>query len=156
MALIIDASLAVLHHWLAFGLLGLLMAEWALLRLPPTSEAIRLLPRIDLFYGLCALGLLIIGGLRVSAGLKPPEFYSASSLFWIKIGLFALAGLLSITPTLRYLRWRKQSMNEAAMSRVVLPDITQWQATRRWVVVQLHLLAGVIVCAALMARGVGL
>lgn len=146
----IDTLLASLHHLLAFGLVGLLMAEWAILRGLPSADTVPRLSRIDLYYGLCAALLLVVGVLRVIYGAKGPEFYTGSAVFWVKVALFAAAGLLSIPPTLRFIRWSRALKRSQA-----LPDAADWQRTRLLVVWELHALAGVMIGAAVMARGIG-
>lgn len=143
----IDATLAVFHHLFAFGLVGMLMAEWALLRGEPGLAPVLRLAHYDAFLGLCALGLFAVGIARVYFGLKGPQFYAASPFFWIKLGLFVATAAVSVVPTLRYLRWRKQP---------TAPDAAIWRATCKLVVVEAHLLSGLMICAALMARGIGI
>lgn len=141
-----DAALASLHHLAAFSLVGLLMAEWALLRGAPSAEVVKRIARIDLAYGIAAGLLIVVGVGRVMHGAKGAAFYLGNPFFWAKMGLFAAVGVLSIVPTLRYIKWRKQPEGPTAQA---------WAAMRRFVIVQLHLLAGVMICAALMARGIG-
>lgn len=145
-----DALLAILHHLFAFGLVGLIMAEWAILRGPPSADVLPRIAKIDLAYGISAGALLLIGGLRISFGVKGYAFYTGNPVFWLKIGLFALAGLLSIPPTIRFIRWSR-----ALKAGGKLPDAAEWGTTRKLVVWELHALAGVMICAALMARGIG-
>jgi putative membrane protein len=146
----LDATLAIFHHLLAFGLVGLIMAEWALLRSAITTESVRLLPRVDAAYGIAALLLLVVGGLRVSYGAKGAAFYGGNPIFWLKIALFIAVGILSIAPTIRFIRWSR-----ALKASGALPNAQAWASMRKRVVVELHLLAGVMICAALMARGIG-
>jgi putative membrane protein len=148
--MITDATLAIFHHWLAFGLVGLIMAEWAVLRGALTPESVRVLPRIDGLYGLVAILLLVVGGLRVTYGAKGYAFYMGNPIFWLKVALFTAAGLVSILPTIRYVRWSRELAASGG-----LPDASVWLKVRKLTVVELHLLAGVMICAALMARGIG-
>jgi len=145
-----DALLAILHHLLAFGLVGLIMAEWAMLRGTASPDVLGRLGRVDLFYGICAGALLVVGALRVTYGVKGYAFYTGNPVFWLKIAFFALAGLLSIPPTIRFIRWSRAANNGGA-----LPDAAEWLTTRKLIVWELHALAGVMICAALMARGIG-
>jgi len=144
----LDAALAILHHFFAFGLVGLLMAQWALLRGAADAASAQRLARYDLFYGATALLLLAVGLARVFFGLKGPQFYGASPFFWGKLAFVAATAGVSVLPSLRYARWRKQPG--------AAPDPVLWIATRKLVVIEAHLLSGVMICAALMARGVGL
>ena len=145
-----DTLLAILHHLLAFGLVGLIMAEWAILRGQPSVDVVARIARIDLFYGICAGLLVVVGTLRVIYGVKGYAFYTSNPVFWLKVGLFALAGLLSIPPTIRVIRWSRAANNGGA-----LPDAAEWLTTRKLIVWELHALSGVMICAALMARGIG-
>ncbi len=144
----VDATLAALHHLFAFGLVGMLMAQWALLRGEASAAVLQRLARYDLFYGVAALGLICVGIGRVFYGLKGPGFYAASPFFWIKIASFAVVGAMSIIPTRRFARWRRQTGR--------LPEPASWIATRKLVVIEAHLLSVVMICAALMARGIGI
>ena len=62
-------------------------------------------------------------------------------------GPLVLVGLLSIVPTLRFIRWRRAGG---------LPDAAAWRNTRGWMQAQLALLVLIPVAAVLMARGIGL
>ena len=149
--MITDAVLATLHHLLAFGMVGLIMAEWVILRGAPSADVLPRVARIDAFYGGSAGALLIAGVLRVVYGVKGHAFYTGNPVFWLKVTLFALTGLLSVVPTIQFVRWSR------ALKKVgTLPDTSAWSAARRLIVWELHCLSGVMICAALMARGIGL
>ncbi len=147
----LDTNLAILHHLLAFGLVGLLMAEWAVLRGVASPESVRFLPKIDAAYGIVALLLLIVGYLRLRYGIKGFAFYSGNPVFWLKIAFFLGTGLVSIVPTIAFIRWAR-----ALKASDTLPSAAQWVRARRLVTLELHLLAPVMVFAAIMARGIGL
>ena len=146
-----DVLLASLHHFAVFTLFAILLAEHVLLRLPPRSETLRSLGRLDLIYGICAVAVILIGIARVAYGPKGTHFYLDNPIFWAKMGVFALIGLISIVPTLRYLRWSKALRTDGS-----LPDPTAWSQTRGWVQLQLALFLTLPVLAVLMARGYGL
>lgn len=146
----LDANLAIFHHLLAFGLVGLLMAEWAVLRGAVSTESVRFLPKLDAAYGIVALLLLIVGTLRVLYGIKGHAFYTGNPVFWLKFAFFAATGLVSIMPTIAFIRWSR-----ALKSSGNLPTSAQWIRTRRWVTAELHLLVPVMIFAAIMARGIG-
>lgn len=145
-----DPLLAILHHLLAFGLVGVIMAEWAILRGTPSADTVARIARVDLFYGIVAGLLLLVGGARVVHGAKGYAFYTDNPVFWLKVSLFALAGAVSIVPTMRFIRWSRANKVSGR-----LPELAAWQRTRKLVVWELHALAGVMICAALMARGIG-
>ena len=148
----LDALLASLHHICVFGLFVILAAEMTLVRPGISAETVRRVVRIDGMYGLLAGLALVAGGLRVFYGAKGAEFYTHNPVFWIKLGLFLVIGLLSILPTLNYFRWRKALRDNPN----ALPDITAIQATRKFIHIELALLFLLPILAALMARGIGM
>ncbi|MEO7254286.1 MAG: DUF2214 family protein [Casimicrobium sp.] len=148
--MIADTVLAMFHHLLAFGMVGLIMAEWVILRGAPSEDVLQRIARIDGFYGVSAVALLIVGVLRVIYGVKGYAFYTGNPVFWLKIALFVATGLLSVMPTMRFIRWSRAVKQDSA-----LPEAASWFATRRLIVWELHCLSGVMICAALMARGIG-
>src|SRR5215218_277032 len=102
-----DAWLAIAHHLAVFGVAAVLVAEWTLV--PPGIEPdeVRRVARIDAAYGALAGAVLLAGASRVIWGVKPADFYLENPVFWFKMAAFATVGLLSIRPTLRFLRWRR-------------------------------------------------
>ena len=145
------AMFAFAHHLAAFSLFAALAAERMLIRGELTLTSARLLLRADRAYGIAAAAILAIGFARVKWFEKTPDYYLHSAPFITKIALFALIGLLSIYPTRTLLGWRKTlAANE-------LPSVDA--ATRRRLALVIHLelvlLAALILCAALMAKGVG-
>ncbi|MBS7806550.1 DUF2214 family protein [Variovorax sp. PCZ-1] len=146
----LDFLLASGHHIVLLLLVSVLGGEALLLRQPPSESILRTLGRVDALYGLSALALLIIGSVRLSAGAKDISFYSGNPVFWIKIAVFVIIGLISIVPTVRFIRWKRHFSATGQ-----LPEAAAWQSTRKLVMVQLHLLPFVAIAAAAMARGIG-
>jgi putative membrane protein len=142
-----DALLAYAHHLAAFGMVALLAVEITLLSSSVTPARLRILAPLDGLYGASAVTLLVIGGLRAAYGIKGWAFYSSNPVFWAKLALFCAAALISVVPTLRFLRWRKAG------------DVASGEAlrvsTRQLVIAQAVLLLAIPLLAALMARGIG-
>jgi putative membrane protein len=147
-----DFLLASLHHLLAFGLVAMLAAESLLLSRPLDRAALQRLSRIDLGYGLVAVTLLAVGLSRVFFGLKGAGFYLHNPWFHAKLGAFLLAGLVSIAPTLAFVRWRRALRADPAW----LPGPGQAARARILIRVQLALVAVILVCAAAVPRHGGL
>jgi putative membrane protein len=146
-----DAGLAWLHFLFAFIMVGALVAEAFILRLPVDGRVARLLSRVDLFYGISA-GLVILAGVsRVIWGAKGWAYYQAQPFFWAKMATFALIGLISIPPTLTFLRWNRAARADAS-ALVPEPEVKR---VRLLVVIETHLLALLLLFATLMARGIG-
>ncbi|MDY4341148.1 DUF2214 family protein [Xanthomonas sp. LF07-6] len=143
-----DLILASLHHLAMLLLIAALVAEWTLLHAPLDHRQLARLVRADAGYGLAALLILVVGGLRVRYGLKGADYYLHNPWFWAKLGAFATIGLLSLVPTLRLLRWRRQ----ARLQPTWAPDTAQVRTLQRLIGVELGLLAVLVVLAAAMAR----
>ena len=123
-----------------------------MLRPDMTPEIRKRLGRYDAVYGVAAVAVVVTGVLRVIYGAKGYAFYVHNPIFHIKIGLFILVGLMSIVPTINILRWKKQGKT--------LPDFvptpSEIAKTRRWVMVESHLIIFIQLAAVLMARGIGM
>ena len=143
-----DLLLAAAHHLLFFGLISMLVTESVLLSRPIDAAALRRLSGVDRGYGIVAVLLLIVGFSRVFHGIKGYDFYLHNPWFHAKIGAFLLAGLLSIWPTLRFMRWRKALKADPAF----VPAGTEVAGLLRIVRFELMLIAVIFVCAAAMAR----
>ena len=143
-----DLGLAALHHLLAFGLVAMLVAEAVLLRGPLTDEMIPRLAKLDGGYGLCAGLLLVVGLCRVFLGVKGADFYLHNPWFHAKVGAFVLVGLMSILPTVRFLRWRKKQHADPCF----VPDVVELARLRKILRLELALVAVIFVLAAAMAR----
>lgn len=146
-----SALFAFLHHLAAFALVGALIAELALLHGPLTLAQGRRLARADLLYGLAAGAVVVIGFLRVYHFEKGADYYFDNTFFLLKLALFLGVGLLSVIPTLEFLKWG------AALKENRLPVVTpeQIQRLRRIILAELAGVTGIIGCASLMARGYG-
>lgn len=135
-----------LHFIAIFVLAGALVIENTAIKPVITGEDARNLARVDAAYGAAATLVAVFGiGLWFWFG-KPPDFYSYNPLFLLKIGLFILIGLLSIYPTLFFLKHRR-----AADADIAVPN-----AIRMMIRVELVLLCVIPVLAFLMTRGIGL
>jgi len=135
-----------LHFIAIFVLAGALIIENIAIKPVITAEDARNLAKVDAAYGSAAALVALFGtGLWFWFG-KPVDFYSYNPLFLLKIGLFILIALLSIYPTLFFLKHRK-----AADTELVVP-----KAIRTLLRVELVLLCVIPVLAFLMTRGIGL
>jgi putative membrane protein len=147
-----NGLVAFLHHLCAFTLTACLVYEFVAFRQGMSFAEARRIQRVDLVYGVSAGLLLVIGLLRVFIFEKGVNFYVHSPFFWVKMAAFALVGLLSIYPTIRYIRWNK-TMREGQA-----PEIREDEFRRTRLLLWLEM-AGIVVillAAPLMARAVGM
>ncbi len=142
----LDLTLAVLHHILVFGLVAMLAIERTLLK-APVIEA-RRLAGLDGGYGLTAVLVLVVGVVRVIWGGKGWAFYEANPFFWAKLAIFTVIGLISVLPTIAFIRWARASKADAGWQ----PDAAAISSARRWVGIELLLVFPLVACAAAMAR----
>jgi putative membrane protein len=142
---------AFLHHMAAFALVAALAVEFVLIKETITETIARKLLLADLVFGVSAGAVLVIGLLRVFFFEKPAVFYFANIPFLAKLALFALIGIMSIRPTRQFLSWRTPL--KAGQAPTV--DVGTLRKLRKTIHMELAALALLILCAALMARGVG-
>ena len=69
----------------------------------------------------------------------------------MKVGLFLAVGLISVLPTLTFVRWRRLFERDAAWQ---VPEAERKRA-RRLVMIEVHLAALIPLVAVIMARGLG-
>ena len=143
--MMLDRLLAMGHHLLAFGLLGILVAQSVELRRAGSDSWLARLSIIDRLYGVTAILLVVVGSCRVVFGIKGVDFYLANDWFWGKMAAFAIVGALSIVPTLTILRWSRR--------REQVPPAAEVARVRRFVQFQLVLFPSIPLMAALMATG---
>jgi len=144
-----DAILAYLHYGAIFTLIWFLAKEWTLLRAGAANVDVERIAAADAGFGIAAGVVLITGALRAVYGAKGWAFYAHNPAFHVKVGLFVLVGLISIAPTLRFLRWRKARRQDASFR---VPE-TEWTRVRRLVMIELHLIALIPLAAVIMSRG---
>ena len=150
--LYLNSLMASLHHIAAFLLTACLIYEFVVFQRSLTVSEARRLQRVDMWYGISSGVLLVAGLLRVFLFEKGASFYAANPLFWVKMGLFALVGLLSIYPTIRYLKWG-QSLKENRS-----PEISEDEHKRIRLILNLEILGIVLILfsAPAMARAIGM
>lgn len=146
-----SALAAFAHHLAAFAIAATLVVELIALRGELTVASARRLLNADRIYGIAAVAIIVIGIARVVWFEKGATYYLHSAPFIAKMILFAAIGLLSIRPTMTFLSWR----DALAENRVPALAADKQRALRSIVHIELVLLAVLILCAALMAKGVG-
>jgi putative membrane protein len=138
-------------HFLAIILTGaFLTAELVLCRPGLGVEQVRLLPRLDIAFFAAALLALGSGLGRLFFYAKVLDFYLPNPTFHAKMALYVAIALISITPTLRFIRWSRTVAAGGAP-----PAAREVARVRRLLHVELGLLALMPLMAVLMARGIG-
>ncbi|MDZ4191685.1 MAG: DUF2214 family protein [Pseudomonas sp.] len=145
------AFVAYLHFLSIFALFALLSIEHVLFKAPLDLSRARSLMITDLVYGICAGLVLATGVARVLWFGKGATYYMGNSLFHAKLGLFILVGLLSILPTVVFIKWRKT----VKAGQVPAPSARQVRLVTWSIRIELLLLLVIPLLATLMARGYG-
>lgn len=106
----------------------------------------------DVIYGLAGVAILLTGILRVKYFGQGGDFYTSNPIFWVKVGLYILVGLISLYPTTTYILWA------IPLSKNKLPKISENLVKRFRIIITTELIgfATIPFFATLMARGIGL
>ena len=95
------------HFIAVFAIVGAIFAEQFLISKTMTRSEIKRISKVDAIYGLGALVVLLAGfALWFWVG-KPASFYSRNWIFHTKLTLFIVLGLMSVYPTVFFLKNRK-------------------------------------------------
>ncbi|MFV2031777.1 MAG: DUF2214 family protein [Gammaproteobacteria bacterium] len=139
------------HFFSVFALSAALVLQLALISDSISVDTAVRIQRADRAYGIAAALVLLFGLLRVFLFDRGADYYFSNTFFLLKMGLLVSVGLLSIYPTVSYLRWN-QALNSGEA-----PEITPQSALRlrRLIHYQLIGIGGILLCASLVARGYG-
>jgi putative membrane protein len=150
--MIINSLMATLHHLFAFTVTACIIYEFVAYRKGLSVPEARRIQRVDLAYGISAGLLLLVGFLRVYYFEKGINYYSHNSMFHLKLGAFLVVGLLSIYPTIRFLKWNPALKEDKA------PEIPEdeFKRVRLFLLLELAGLAVILFAAPAMARGLGM
>ncbi|WP_288132807.1 DUF2214 family protein [Microbulbifer sp.] len=145
------ALFAFLHHLAFLAMTAVLTIQLILLGQSFNLQNARKIRIADRILGLSAVLLLVVGFLRVFFFEKGASYYFQNGAFHAKLTLFVVAALLSIYPTIQFLRWGK------ILKQGEVPEISDRK--RRWIRIIVHAeltaIIGMALCAALMAKGIG-
>lgn len=145
-----EPALAYLHYLTILLLAACLTVELVLCRPGLGAVQVGVLTRIDGLFFAAALGALATGLARLFWYAKGLNFYLPNPAFHTKMALFVVIAVLSIRPTLRFIRWKRALALEGPP-----PTDAEVRAVRRIIHIELALLALMPLLAVLMARGIG-
>lgn len=148
---IVNSIMATLHHIAAFTLTACLIYEFVAYRKGLTVEEARRIQRVDLVYGIAAGLVIVVGLLRVYFFEKGSNYYFSNYVFWTKMALFTIVGLLSIYPTICYIKWNP------ILAENKSPEIPEQEYRNIRLLLWLEMAGLVLIlfAAPLMARGIG-
>ena len=147
----VEALLAYAHILAILTLIVFLTSEAALCRAEwLNGVVVERLAKVDMVYGISSLAVLATGFARIFLGAKGHSYYWGNPLLWTKLGLFIIVGLVSIVPTIRFIRWRKALRADGS-----LPGPEEVRSTRKLVMLQAHIVPIIPLPAVFLARGFG-
>lgn len=148
----------MLTHWLlaALHLLAFGLGFWAVLtrgtnlrRLAKGVGEVRNVLIADNVWGICALILLVTGGMRAFGGYeKGTDYYLQQPLFHLKMTFFVLILLLELAPMVNLIKWR------IALGRGAAVDTARATLFARISHIEGLLMLLMVIAATGMARGV--
>ena len=100
-----SAIVAYIHYLGIILCFGALMFERLVLKQNLSKNETISIIVADVIYGIAGLAILITGILRVRYYGQGGEFYTGNPIFWIKVSLYILLGLISLYPTNTYILW---------------------------------------------------
>ena len=139
---------AFLHHLLAFTLVSALAVEFILIGQELSLATARRIGLADAVLG-AAAGLLLVVGLARVFYFEKGAYYFHSHAFMTKFSVFIAVALLSIVPTVEFLRWRKPV--RAGQVPAVSPEKLRF--IKRIIHGEIGAVVIILMCAAIMARG---
>ncbi len=146
-----SALVAFGHFFAFFGLASALTLQIALVRPSPDIDTAKRIQRADRSYAMMAGLVLVFGFLRVFFFEKGSDYYFDNTFFLIKLAVFIIVGLMTIYPTVTYIRWNKE------INQGVAPTFSESDSAKlkKFLHYQLIGIGIVLFCASMMAKGYG-
>lgn len=140
-------------HFLSILLVyAAVFAEFVMLSRSLSRQKISFLAKIDGVYGIASIfvvgaGMAMWFGFDAGLGFKPSAWYMENPIFHLKYGLFVLVGILSIWPSIFFMRQRKGDQEKD----IQIPD-----HIRAIVRIELIILSLIPILAVLAAAGISM
>lgn len=135
-----------IHFMGIITLSSALVAEHLLLAPTLSKAQIKKIAIVDMIYFIGAIVALVAGMLLWFSVGKPPEFYTKNWVFHTKLTLFFLIAIMSIVPTLFFLKHRKTELESVDVPKKIIMVIRM----------ELTLLVFIPLLATFIAKGQGL
>ena len=148
--MLLESLLAYAHVVAILSLVVFITSKAALCRSEWLNAAVvRRLVRLDQIHLAAAMVVLLTGIARTWWGIKGTDWYWHQPLLHLKLTMFVIMGLITIKPTISFIRWGRQ-----LEANGVLPSDDDVRGVRRLIMIQAHVLVLIPLAANLLARGV--
>ena len=147
-----SALVAYIHYLGIILCFGALIFERIILKINLSKNETISIIIADAIYGIAGLAILITGILRVKYYGQGGDFYTSNPIFWLKVTLYIIVGLISLYPTITYILWA------IPLSKNKLPVISENLVKRFKLIIMTELVGFAVIpfFATLMSRGIGL
>ncbi len=147
-----QSALVAYIHYLSFMVcFAALIFERNFLKANPNRKEAISMVVADIIYGIAGVALLVSGIYRVTKYGQSADFYTDNPIFWIKISLFIIVGLISLYPTVTYVLWA------IPLSKGELPKVSERLVKRLYLLINIEIIGFSLIplFATLMSRGIG-
>lgn len=107
-----DIFVRYLHFLSILIVVSAVVSEHLLARRRMSRKEIAVLAKVDALYGIAAIVVLLTGIAQWFWTGKPAGFYTPNPVFHVKVTLFVIVGLVSIAPTMFFVKNRKGDPEE--------------------------------------------
>ncbi|MEH1868617.1 MAG: DUF2214 family protein [Nostoc sp.] len=147
----ISAIVAYLHYLSFMLCFGALVSEALNLKKELSLNEAWKIVIADTVYGISATVVLVTGILRVIYFGKGTDYYLSNPVFYAKVVVFIVVGLLSLYPTISFIGWVKSLRQGQA------PKLELLKLNRLIWLIRIELVGFTLIplLAAIMARGIG-
>ncbi|MBC1225271.1 DUF2214 family protein [Nostoc sp. UCD121] len=148
----ISAIVAYLHYLSIMLCFGALVSEALNLKKELSLNEAWKIVIADAVYGISATVVLVTGILRVIYFGKGADYYLSNPVFYAKVVVFIVVGLLSLYPTISFIGWVK------SLQQGQVPKLELLKLNRLIWLIRIELLGFTLIplLAAIMARGIGI
>ncbi|QHG17161.1 DUF2214 family protein [Nostoc sp. ATCC 53789] len=148
----ISAIVAYLHYLSFMLCFGALVSEALNLKKELSLNEAWKIVIADAVYGISATVVLVTGILRVIYFGKGADYYLSNPVFYAKVVVFIVVGLLSLYPTISFIGWVKSLQQGQA------PKLEFLKLNRLIWLIRIELVGFTLIplLAAIMARGIGI
>lgn len=150
--MLLSQSIITYFHFVGiFILITSLVIEYLLFKKEIAITNAKIISKADIWYGIASGIIALTGLLKMFYFGKGSDYYINNHLFWGKIALFSIVGLLSISPTVRFIKWRKKIKQGEGIQL----SETEFKRTKRIILLEIIFFTFIPLLATLMARGFG-
>jgi len=129
-----------------------LVAESMLVKATLSFKEVKRLGKIDGLYGFAAIMVVATGMLNWLSLGKGDAYYNSNTFFILKFSLFVVVGLLSLYPTIVFLRTKKKYKT----TKPATIEFAAHKAVKKVIFIELAIMAIIPLLAELMANGIDL